>query len=122
MSWGTILYFLLWASAFAVMMRLGCGAHVLGHGRGHGDSSGDGGNVSGSGSASKVSEQSTDPVCGMSVPTATAKTAVHAGQVYYFCSLSCREKFETTPATYQLPRIGEGSATQPGEHRHGNCC
>ena len=31
MSWTSISYFLLWAAAFALMMRFGCGAHVFGH-------------------------------------------------------------------------------------------
>jgi hypothetical protein len=35
---GSILYFLLWAGLFFVMMRFGCGAHVMGHGHHHGNS------------------------------------------------------------------------------------
>ncbi len=31
----TYLYFLLWAAFFFVMMRFGCGAHIMGHGHGH---------------------------------------------------------------------------------------
>jgi hypothetical protein len=27
----TVLYFLFWAGLFFVMMRFGCGAHVMGH-------------------------------------------------------------------------------------------
>lgn len=31
MSLQAALYFLMWAGAFALMMRYGCGAHVMGH-------------------------------------------------------------------------------------------
>lgn len=52
-----------------------------------------------------------DPVCGMSVDPATAKHHVHhAGQDYYFCSSSCREKFLGDPQKY----VG-GAATVPAE-------
>ena len=31
----TYLYFLLWGVFFFLMMRFGCGAHIMGHGYGH---------------------------------------------------------------------------------------
>ena len=31
----THLYFLLWGVFFFMMMRVGCGAHIMGHGHGH---------------------------------------------------------------------------------------
>ena len=31
----TVIYFLLWGALFFVMMRFGCGAHIMGHGHGH---------------------------------------------------------------------------------------
>lgn len=51
----------------------------------------------------------------MTVETAVAKSAVHAGTVYYFCSPVCREKFEAAPATY-LKKTTEPS--QHAEHSH----
>jgi len=40
----------------------------------------------------------TDPVCGMQVETANAPaTAEHAGQMFYFCSDSCRAHFVKDP-------------------------
>ncbi len=43
----------------------------------------------------------TDPVCGMTVDPATAKhKAEHAGQTFYFCSASCKTKFEADPGKY----------------------
>lgn len=47
-----------------------------------------------------------DPVCGMSVDPATAKHRVHhAGQDYYFCSSSCRERFLDDPQKYVGSKI-----------------
>ena len=31
----TYLYFLLWGVFFFLIMRFGCGAHIMGHGHGH---------------------------------------------------------------------------------------
>jgi YHS domain-containing protein len=97
-----VLYFLLWAGLIFVMMRYCCGMHVMGHGHHHGEA--------GSGDRSKDGNlhwqppnQAVDPVCGMTVQTAGAKSAVHDGHVYYFCSQDCRQKFEAYPASYVKP-------------------
>jgi YHS domain-containing protein len=92
-----VLYLLLWAGLFFVMMRYGCGAHIMGHGHHHdtGTDSNNGGNV-----RWLPPDQVVDPVCGMTVQTANAKTAVQDGHVYYFCSENCRQKFEAAPASY----------------------
>ena len=43
----------------------------------------------------------TDPVCGMSVEPATAAAAwEHDGTTYYFCSVSCMERFRQEPARF----------------------
>ncbi len=44
---------------------------------------------------------SVDPVCGMKVneANAPAKTG-YAGQMYYFCSADCQEKFQASPGMY----------------------
>jgi len=97
----TILYFALWAGLFFLMMRFGCGAHVLGHGDGKG--AGNHGSKSGADATQlRWSAPATDidPVCIKSVKTATAKPSIHDGQVYYFCSRECRERFEAAPDTY----------------------
>jgi Cu+-exporting ATPase len=40
-----------------------------------------------------------DVVCGMDVePTAAAGESSHGGKTYYFCSLSCKQKFDRDPA------------------------
>lgn len=42
-----------------------------------------------------------DPVCGMTVDTATAKHRhSHGGKTYYFCARGCLEKFAADPARY----------------------
>jgi P-type Cu+ transporter len=43
-----------------------------------------------------------DPVCGMTVvvPKAAAGHWEHEGRTYYFCGVSCREKFKADPARY----------------------
>ena len=94
-------YFILWAGLFFLMMRFGCGAHILGHG--HDTKAGKQDQKS-----SEISSQlrwlapetDTDPVCMKTVQTASAKSTVHDGQVYYFCSRDCRERFEAAPSTY----------------------
>jgi Cu+-exporting ATPase len=42
-----------------------------------------------------------DPVCGMDVnPQDAAAKSQHQGQTYYFCSYSCKQKFEQNPTQY----------------------
>lgn len=96
-SLGTLLF---WGVLIFLMMRFGCGAHIMG-GHGHGGHGGHGGSGE------------RDPVCGMDVdPGKAAVASVHAGTTYYFCSTSCRDKFEKEPAKY-------ASAAARGEHQHG---
>lgn len=95
MDWQNILYFLFWAVLFVVMMRFGCGAHVMGHR--HRDAGPTG---TGLGAGWTPPTKATDPVCGMTVDTAGAKSAVHAGRVYFFCSQDCWDKFERNPTAY----------------------
>ncbi len=117
MSWQSMFYFLGWAALFAFMMRFGCGAHVMGHKhRTAADPPQDrDGTTEGSGSTPQALR---DPVCGMSMTAATAKSAVYRDRTYYFCSSTCREKFEAAPAQYSS---SSGTAEPSKEHRHG-CC
>ncbi|MEO8385357.1 MAG: YHS domain-containing protein [Betaproteobacteria bacterium] len=112
MQFQNVVYFLVWAGLFFVMMRFGCGSHIMGHGHRH----------SGSHAHDRGSwtppEGAVDPVCGMTVATATAKSAVNGSHIFYFCSQECREKFEVAPASYvgandPPPKLHE-------EHRHGH--
>ena len=106
------IYFLISAAFLFLIMRGGCGAHVMGHGHHHhhdGDPSpGSTGSVPAVGPT-----QVRDPVCGMTIDRATAKTSVLRGIVFYFCSDKCRSKFEATPETYAV------SHAQPTENQNG---
>ena len=68
-----VLYFLVFAGLFFLMMRFGCGAHIMGHAHQHGgarpDGHGDDANL-----RWVPPGQAVDPVCGMTVQTAGAKS------------------------------------------------
>jgi YHS domain-containing protein len=49
-----------------------------------------------------------DPVCGMTVEVTTAYSEAVGGQTYYFCSESCRQRFDENPTGY-------GATRQEGE-------
>lgn len=97
-------WFLIWGGLFFVMMRYGCGAHMMGGHGSHGNAS--------------PGEDTKDPVCGMTVDPHTAvAAAVQESKTYYFCSTSCRDQFEQAPEKY----LGASthSLRQQGEHHHG---
>jgi YHS domain-containing protein len=127
----------------------GCGGHAFGHGHNHHASGSDsthgaGGGmtflsahqetdpghdhshsssgtvVTAGGAPSLSADQDVDPVCGMTVENATAKSAVYQGQAYYFCSQSCRDKFEAAPAAY-AKALATPAAVQQSSRHHG-CC
>ena len=85
----SLAWLVVWGGLFYVMMRYGCGAHMMGgHGKHRDAGAAAGGSVK-------------DPVCGMTVDPGQAKAAaVHDGKTYYFCSDTCREKFEQAPAKF----------------------
>ena len=107
MQLANVLYFLVWAGFIFFMMRYGCGAHVMGHAHHPSGSRSDG--------SWNAPDKAVDPVCGMTIATQGAKSAIHVGQVYYFCSANCRDKFEAAPASYAKPEL---SARHEGHH-HG---
>jgi len=112
----TLIYFLIWGALIFLMMRFGCGAHVMGHGHSHGGSRAQGDGSSSGGNIRWIPpEKNVDPVCGMTVETAKAKSAIHEGHVYYFYSQDCRGKFESNPASYLKPATG---ASRVIEHHH----
>ena len=56
-----------------------------------------------------------DPVCGMSVDPGSARSLVHEGQRYHFCSQRCHDRFAADPAHYLAPRPSQtAAATVPG--------
>lgn len=110
-----LIYFVIWAALIFLMMRFGCGAHVMGHGYKTSDRAGNSG-----GRTDELQwtppESDTDPVCGKTVRTDRAKPSVHDGMVYYFCSRECRERFEAAPDLYLKPST-EGAVDRQ-EHAH----
>lgn len=110
-----LFYFAVWAGLIFLMMRFGCGAHIMGRGHGKGQA----GNKSGQAGESELRwvppKKDTDPVCDKTVSTDKAKSSVHDGNVYYFCSRDCREAFEAAPELY----VGGGDPYPPRlEHSH----
>lgn len=107
-----LIYFLIWGALIFFMMRFGCGAHVMGHG--HGDTRPQAGGSPGGPSVGWAPpEKDIDRVCGMTVETAGAKSAIHDGHAYYFCSPDCREKFEVAPETYLKPAAARPLEMEP---------
>lgn len=79
--------FLLFAGLFYVMMRFGCGAHMVhGHHGGHEPDTDDAKHV--------------DPVCGKDVNPNEGYGKMHAEQLYRFCSRQCLDTFEAAPQRY----------------------
>lgn len=88
------LSFLFFAGFFYLMMRFGCGAHMM-HGQ-HG---------------TKDDKSSThiDPVCGKDVPPSEGYGKMHADQLYRFCSRDCLDTFDAGPDRYTTKSIEEKS-------------
>ncbi len=83
-----LLSLLIYAALFYLMMRFGCGAHMV---HGHGGHEGHGGGGAG---AAK------DPVCGMTVEPGQGYAKTHEGRLLNFCSRNCLDKFEAEPQRY----------------------
>ena len=103
-----LLYFALWAAFIFVMMRLGCGSHITGHNRRSGHPENETGGAGNSELRWVPPKTDIDPVCKKSIATSTAKSSVHEGNVYYFCSRDCREVFEAAPHIH----VSTGEITQ----------
>jgi YHS domain-containing protein len=111
-----LLYFAFWAGLIFLMMRFGCGSHVMGHGEGHENhAAGENRPEAESGDLRwQPPEKVKDLICGKMIKTATAKSSVLNGFVYYFCSNECREQFET-----RMAALGKASgAKQPDQLEH----
>ena len=116
----SVLPWLLWGGLFFLMMRFGCGSHLFGRGHGHGQGSkqSNGGHAHAGGCCGpnggdkadhsaanealrwEAPDKDLDRVCDRTIPTVSAKSSIHDGQVYYFCSRECREQFEAAPRLY----------------------
>jgi YHS domain-containing protein len=102
-----LVYFALWGAFIFLIMRFGCGTHMMGRKRHQASTS-----TPVDAPSTKADlrwippPKDTDPVCGTTVSTDRAKPSVHDGYVYYFCSRECREVFEAAPDVY----VGGGKA------------
>ncbi len=109
-----LIYFLFWAGLFLLMMRIGCGAHVMGK---HKHKTAEGDAEPGEAPVRWVPpETDVDPVCGKTVRTDSAKSSVHDGSVYFFCSRDCREQFEAAPDSYVGTRHPAFDGTRESTH------
>lgn len=50
--------------------------------------------------------KSTDPVCGMTVDSNSAHKSNYQGRDVYFCSASCKQKFDADPKKYAAKLSG----------------
>jgi len=97
-----LLSFLLFAGLFYVMMRFGCGAHMVhGHG-GHGGHSGH-----------DAGDKHVDPVCGMEVDVDKGYGKMYQGTLYRFCSKNCLDKFDADPEQYLNTPADKGGEDMP---------
>ncbi|MEP7208821.1 MAG: YHS domain-containing protein, partial [Casimicrobiaceae bacterium] len=58
-----------------------------------------------------------DPVCGMTVTTASQHRLEYDGRPFYFCSTKCKSKFEASPEKYtdtEDPAAPSATETLPG--------
>jgi len=78
---------LLFAVLFFLMMRYGCGAHMM---QGHG----------GHAQGKEENTKHIDPVCDMEVEVEQGYGKMHQGKLYRFCSRNCLDKFEADPERY----------------------
>jgi YHS domain-containing protein len=81
---------LLFAGAFYLMMRFGCGAHMA-HGY-HGSH----------GAARNDEGKHVDSVCGKKVPPNEGYGKMYEDRLYRFCSRQCLDAFETEPERYLI--------------------
>jgi hypothetical protein len=79
-----LIYFLIWGAAIFLMLRFGCGAHVMGHGR------------QGESNAGKKGADS-----------AELRWVPPESDVDHFCSRECRELFEAAPQLYVGPQAAQ---------------
>lgn len=85
-----LLSLLLFGGLFFLMMRFGCGAHLMHSGHDHDPG----------GKADAQDPGHRDPVCGMGVDPSTGYGKMHEGRLYRFCSRACLDLFDAEPARY----------------------
>ncbi|HKI62337.1 MAG TPA: YHS domain-containing protein [Mariprofundaceae bacterium] len=86
---------LIYALLFYLLMRFGCGAHMI---HGHGDHSSHKEGASG---------KFIDPVCGKEVDSEKGYGVMHEGKLYRFCSRHCLDQFDGQPTLFINKHIKE---------------
>ena len=57
-----------------------------------------------------------DPVCGMIVKTdEAAGRSEYQGKSYFFCSVTCKERFDRSPQTFTVKRLLEDETVGQGD-------
>ncbi len=95
-----LLSLLLFAGLFLLMMRFGCGAHVMHGAHKH----------SHSGGKEDDRVDHTDPVCGIHVDPNAGYAKVVNGHLHRFCSRKCLDRFEQDSNRYLTTSSNGGSA------------
>ncbi len=108
-----LLSLLLFAAFFYLMMRFGCGSHMV-HGHGGHNGNHDHGMHGGH---DKAGMNTKDPVCGMEVQPGQGYTEIHEGREYRFCSRKCLDQFDAEPQRYA---VAAGQQTVGAQHRAGS--
>ena len=85
-----IVTLLIFAVFFYVMMRYGCGAHLI-HGKQNNHSPKQ---------LQNEKKDSIDPVCGKSVAAKQGYAKMHGDETHRFCSRACLDEFESHPSKY----------------------
>lgn len=84
-----MLSFLLFAGVFYLMMRFGCGTHMLHGGHDHREKHNQ-----------PIDKHVVDPVCGKQLEAEQGYGKIHDGTLYRFCSRDCLDAFEAAPDKY----------------------
>jgi YHS domain-containing protein len=92
--------FLIFAVFFYLMMRFGCGAHMMHGHHGH--------------SKKAKADDVFDPVCGMKIGEEEGYGKLQNGVLFRFCSRKCLDEFEADPEKY----ISQSISKSLEEHRH----
>lgn len=93
-----LITFLIFAGLLYVMMRFGCGAHMISGGHhGHKEKT--------------ENKKNVDPVCGREVDIYEGYGKMHNETLYRFCSRNCLDTFESEPEKFIQPRELKGGVS-----------
>lgn len=89
-----LLSLLIFAGLFFLMMRFGCGAHLM-RGRRHHQEE-----AHRAAPRNRIEGRHLDPVCGQPVNSSEGYGKMHDDQLYRFCSRQCLDVFEAEPGRF----------------------